>query len=51
MSDKDHREKLVDGNVDIFYPAGIFQKLYLLNKTIQVKTSNLVDSKNCCFFP
>ncbi|XP_072136178.1 zinc finger BED domain-containing protein 5-like [Mobula birostris] len=45
MSDKEHGERLVDAKADIFYLADIFQKLNLLNKTLQGKNSNLVDCK------
>uniref|UniRef100_A0A5S6R6E9 DUF4371 domain-containing protein n=1 Tax=Trichuris muris TaxID=70415 RepID=A0A5S6R6E9_TRIMR len=45
MSDKEYGDKLIHAKADAFYPADIFEKFNFLNRALQGRDNNLMDSK------
>ncbi|KFD49828.1 hypothetical protein M513_09295 [Trichuris suis] len=45
MSEKEYEDKLIDAKADIFYLADMFEKFNSLNKALQGRDNNLMNSK------
>uniref|UniRef100_A0A5S6Q6L0 HAT C-terminal dimerisation domain-containing protein n=1 Tax=Trichuris muris TaxID=70415 RepID=A0A5S6Q6L0_TRIMR len=45
MSDKECGDKLIEAKADVFYLADIFEKFNFLNRTLQGRDNNFMDSK------